>query len=105
MEEEKWIKDEAKRKKEETKKWGVKISAPTLKTQQKLSQLNQTKLTQSTQKKKKKNLFQSFQSSFKIQLFNSKFSFLKSQCPNFKHKSSVFKAKKRGGGVFKSQIS
>ena len=35
MEEEKLIKDEAKRKNEETKKWGAKISAPTLKTQPK----------------------------------------------------------------------
>ena len=73
MEEEKWIKDEAKRKKEETKKWGVKISAPTLKTQPK---------AESTQKKKK-NLFQNFQVSFKLQnsiqnfhsqIFNSTFS-------------------------------
>ena len=81
MEEEKWIKDEAKRKKEETKKWGAKISAPTLKLSQKLSQLSQIELTQST--KKKKNLFQSFQVSFKLQnsiqnfysqIFNSTFS-------------------------------
>ena len=35
MEEEKLIKDEVKRKNEETKKWGAKISAPTLKTQPK----------------------------------------------------------------------
>ena len=35
MEEEKLIKDEAKRKNEETKKWGAKILAPTLKTQPK----------------------------------------------------------------------
>ena len=69
MEEAKLIKDEAKRKKEETKKWGAKISASTLKTQPKVE------LTQSTQKK---NLFQSFQVSFKLQIFNSKFSF-----PNF----------------------
>ena len=62
MEEEKLIKDEAKRKKEEIKKWEAKTSAPTLK-------------TQSTQKK---NLFQSFQVSFRLQIFNSKFSF-----PNF----------------------
>ena len=62
MEEEKLIKDEAKRKKEEIKKWEAKTSAPTLK-------------TQST---KKKNLFQSFQVSFRLQIFNSKFSF-----PNF----------------------
>ena len=59
MEEEKLIKDEAKRKKEEIKKWEAKTSAPTLK-------------TQSTQKK---NIFQSFQVSFKLQIFNSNFSF------------------------------
>ena len=70
MEEEKLIKDEAKRKKEEIKKWEAKTSVPTLK-------------TQST---KKKNLFQSFQVSFRLQIFNSKFSF-----PNFQLKSSVFK--------------
>ena len=68
MEEEKWIKDEAKRKKEETKKWGVKISAPTLKTQPK---------AESTQKKKKKS-FSKFSSIFQTPKFNSKFSF-----PNF----------------------
>ena len=56
MEKEKLIKDEVKREKEETKKWGAKISAPTLKTQPKLSQLSQIELTQSTLKKKKKKL-------------------------------------------------
>ena len=50
------------------KEVGAKISAPTLKTQPR------AKLTQSTQKKKK-NLFQSFQVSFKLQIFNSNFSF------------------------------
>ena len=54
-------------KKEETKKWGAKISAPTLKTQPKV---------EST--KKKIYIFQSFQVSFKLQIFNSKISF-----PNF----------------------
>ena len=41
-------KDKAKKKeKRETKKWGAKISAPTFKTQPKLSQLSQIELTQS----------------------------------------------------------
>ena len=88
MEEEKWIKDEAKRKKEETKKWGVKISAPTLKTQPK---------AESTQKKKK-IFFKIFKylSNSKIQfkIFIPKFSIPHSQCPNFKLKSLVFKKSK-----------
>ena len=52
IEEEKLVKISKKRKKGETKKLGAKISAPTLKLSQELSQLNQTELTQSTQKKK-----------------------------------------------------
>ena len=59
MEEEKLIKDEAKRKNEETKKWGAKISAPTLKTQPKAES------TQSTQKKS----FSKFSSSFQTPSF------------------------------------
>ena len=55
MEEEKWIKDEARRKKEETKKWGAKISAPTLKTQQK---------AESTQSNPKEKSFSEFSSIF-----------------------------------------
>ena len=88
-----------KSKKRETRKWGAKISAPTLKTQPKLSQLSQTELTQSTQKKsfsKFSSIFQTLNFQFKI--FNPKFSIPHSQCPNFKLKSSVFKK-------FKPQIS
>ena len=71
MEEEKWIKDEAKRKKEEAKKWGAKISASTLKTQPKVE------LTQSTQKKILFKVFKYLSNSkfsiqnFQSQIFNS----------------------------------
>ena len=56
------------------------------------------------QKKERKNLFQSFQVSFKLQIFNSKFSIPHSQCPNFKLKSSVFKKSKPQISWSKSQV-
>ena len=54
------------------KKWGAKISAPTLKLNQKLIQLSLTELTQSTQKKKKKNHFSKFSSIFQNPNFQLK---------------------------------
>ena len=68
------------------KEVGAKISAPTLKTQPR------AKLTQSTQKKK--NIFQSFQVSFKIQIFNSNFhsQILNAQILNSNHKFSKIRA-------------
>ena len=79
MEEEKLTKDEAKKKRERQRSGGggAKILAPTLK-------------TQSTQKKK--NIFQSFQVSFKIQIFNSNFhsQILNAQILNSNHKFQKF---------------
>ena len=96
IEEEKLVKISKKRKKGETKKLGAKISAPTLKLSQELSQLNQTELTQSTQKKmmmkflskwiKDKNLNSKLSSffqtpNFEFKIFIPKFSVPHSQCP------------------------
>ena len=68
-----------KRKERDKEVGGAKFSAPTLK-------------TQSTQKKK--NLFQSFQVSFKIQIFNSNFhsQILNAQILNSNHKFSKIRA-------------
>ena len=101
------MEDEAKKENGETNKWGAKILAPTLKFCQELSQ---------TKKKKRWNFIwnglkikiqiQSFQVSFKPQIFYSKFFIPKfsiphSQCPIFKSKPSVFKISEK----FKPQIS
>ena len=89
MEEEKLMEDEAKRKRERQRSGGAKISPP---------YLNLAKNWVNSVNKKKIIIiiFQSFQVSFKIQIFNSKIfipklSISHSQCPNFKLKSTVFK--------------
>ena len=55
MEEEKLVRMKQKREKGRNKEVGGKISAPTLKLIQELSQLNQTRLISVNPKKKKKN--------------------------------------------------
>ena len=76
MEEEKLIKYEAKRKKEKTKKWGAKISAPTLKTQPKAKSTQSNWVDSFNQKKKSFSKFWSiFQTpNFQFKIFIPKFS-------------------------------
>ena len=80
MEEEKLTKDEAKKKRERQRSGGgQKFWPPHLKL---------------SQPKKKKNIFQSFQVSFKIQIFNSNFhsQILNAQILNSNHKFSKIRA-------------
>ena len=81
------MKQKKEKEKEETKKWGAKISAPTLKLNQKLSQVDSV-----NPKKKKKKSFSKFLSifqnpKFQFKIFIPKFLISHYQCPNAKLKS------------------